>query len=307
MTEKLNEHVRGVYIIAATPFEDDGTLDLAITDRMVDFYLESGVNGMTILGIMGEAPKLTPDEQQSFMKRVFARTGGKIPVIVGVSNPGTNNLAGLRSSGHGSGSGRRHDRSARRPEDRGAGYQLLRGNSPHPRPDVPVVFQDYPQVTGVPVSVPTLRRVFDDHPQIVMLKHEEAPGLRKLSQIRAWPEQGGRRISILVGNGGLHLPQELRRGADGAMTGFAYPEMLVEVCRRFFDGDAEGAEDLFDIYLPVVRHEQQAGMALRCKEILRRRGVIASATVRAPGPKLNRDDHVELDGLMARLDARLRR
>ena len=103
-------------------------------------------------------------------------------------------------------------------------------------------------------------------------------------------------------------PQELRRGADGAMTGFAYPEMLVEVCRRFFDGDAEGAEDLFDIYLPVVRHEQQAGIGLAIrKEILRRRGVIASATVRAPGPKLNRDDHVELDGLMARLDARLRR
>ena len=98
MTEKLNEHVRGVYIIAATPFEDDGKLDLASTDRMVDFYLESGVNGMTILGIMGEAPKLTPDEQQSFMKRVFARTAGKIPVIVGVSNPGTNNLAAFAHS-----------------------------------------------------------------------------------------------------------------------------------------------------------------------------------------------------------------
>jgi 4-hydroxy-tetrahydrodipicolinate synthase len=106
----------------------------------------------------------------------------------------------------------------------------------------------------------------------------------------------------------LHLPQELRRGADGAMTGFAYPEMLVEVCRRFFDGDAEGAEDLFDIYLPVVRHEQQAGVGLAIrKEILRRRGVIGSATVRAPGPKLNRDDHVELDGLITRLEARLRR
>jgi len=113
--------------------------------------------------------------------------------------------------------------------------------------------------------------------------------------------------SILVGNGGSHLPQELRRGADGAMTGFAYPEMLVEVCRRFFDGDTEGAEDLFDIYLPVVRHEQQAGIGLAIrKEILRRRGVIASATVRAPGPKLNRDDHVELDSLMAQLDARFR-
>ena len=62
-----------------------------------------------------------------------------------------------------------------------------------------------------------------------------------------------------------------------------------------------------DVALPVVRHEQQAGIGLAIrKEILRRRGVIASATVRAPGPKLNRDDHVELDSLIARLDARLR-
>src|SRR3954467_14512903 len=105
MTEKLNEHVRGVYIIAATPFEDDGALDLASTDRMVDFYLDRLVNGMTILGIMGEAPKLTPDEQQSFMKRVFARTGGKIPVIVGVSNPGTNNLAAFAHSAMEAGEG----------------------------------------------------------------------------------------------------------------------------------------------------------------------------------------------------------
>ena len=308
MTEKLNEHVRGVYIIAATPFEDDGALDLASTDRMVDFYLESGVNGMTILGIMGEAPKLTPDEQQSFMKRVFARTAGKIPVIVGVSNPGTNNLAAFAHSAMDAGAAgvMIAPLGGLKTEEQVVNYftETLRILGA----DVPVVFQDFPQVTGVPVSVSTLRRVFDDHPQIVMLKHEEAPGLRKLTQIRAWPDQGGRRISILVGNGGLHLPQELRRGADGAMTGFAYPEMLVEVCRRFFDGDAEGAEDLFDVYLPVVRHEQQAGVGLAIrKEILRRRGVIGSAAVRAPGPKLNRDDHVELDGLMARLDARLRR
>src|SRR5690349_2063172 len=93
VTDKLNEQARGVYVIAATPFEDDGRLDLASTDRMVDFYLEAGVTGMTILGIMGEATKLTPDEQQSFMVRVLDRTRDRIPVVVGASNPGTNNLA----------------------------------------------------------------------------------------------------------------------------------------------------------------------------------------------------------------------
>ncbi|UEM05714.1 dihydrodipicolinate synthase family protein [Skermanella rosea] len=306
MGEKLNERASGVYIIAATPFEDDGKLDLASTDRMVDFYLECGVDGMTILGIMGEAPKLTPDEQQGFMRRVFDRIAGRIPVIVGVSNPGTNNLAAFAHSAMDAGAAgvMIAPMSGLKTEEQVINYfaETLRILGP----DVPVVFQDFPQVTQVPVSVATLRRVFDDHPQIVMLKHEDAPGLRKLSQIRTWPDTGGRRISILVGNGGLHLPQELRRGADGAMTGFAYPEMLVQVCRRFFAGDADGAEDLFDTYLPIVRHEQQAGIGLAIrKEILRRRGVLSSAAVRAPGPRLNADDHKELDSLMARLETRL--
>ena len=113
-------------------------------------------------------------------------------------------------------------------------------------------------------------------------------------------------MSILVGNGGLYLPQELARGADGAMTGFAYPEMLVEVCRLYTAGEAERAEDLFDIYLPLVRHEQQPGFGLAVrKEVLRRRGMIASARTRKPGPSLTTRDQAELDHLMARLERRL--
>ena len=140
-----------------------------------------------------------------------------------------------------------------------------------------------------------------------MLKHEESPGLAKITALRdAAAAEGRRRISILVGNGGLHLPQELRRGADGAMTGFAYPEMLVAVCAKFFAGAVEEAEDLYDAYLPILRHEQQLGFGLAIrKEILRRRGAIRSAKIRHPGPTLTAADHRELDGLMARLDRRL--
>jgi len=123
---------------------------------------------------------------------------------------------------------------------------------------------------------------------------------------RACDGKARRRISILCGNGGLYLPQELHRGADGAMTGFAYPEMLVNVCRKFFDGRSEEAEDLFDAFLPLVRHEQQIGVGLAIrKEILRRRGAIRSAAVRAPGPRLDGDDIAELDRLMQRLERRL--
>jgi 4-hydroxy-tetrahydrodipicolinate synthase len=135
-----------------------------------------------------------------------------------------------------------------------------------------------------------------------MLKHEDCPGLAKLSKVRA----GSPRLSILTGNGGLYLPQELARGADGAMTGFAYPEMLVRVVALHRAGRADEAEDLFDAYLPLVRHEQQPGLGLAVrKEVLRRRGAITSARTRAPGPSLSDADKAELTRLTYRLNRRL--
>jgi 4-hydroxy-tetrahydrodipicolinate synthase len=136
-----------------------------------------------------------------------------------------------------------------------------------------------------------------------MLKAEDCPGLGKITRIRADAvRSGARRVSILVGNGGLYFPQSLQRGADGVMTGFAYPDMLVQVYERFVAGDADGAEDLYDRYLPLVCYEQQPGYGLAVrKEILRRRGAIRSAKVRVPGPALTGIDTAEIDRLMARL------
>jgi 4-hydroxy-tetrahydrodipicolinate synthase len=174
-------------------------------------------------------------------------------------------------------------------------------------PDIPVVYQDYPQATGVYLPATVFERLVDDFRQLVMLKHEDAPGLAKLTRVREGEKKPGRRrVSILVGNGGLYLPQELRRGADGAMTGFAWPEMLVQVCELFAAGKAEEAEDLFDIYLPLVRHEVQPaiGLALR-KEVLFKRGAIRSPKQRVPGSSLTATDRAELEAMMARLERRL--
>ena len=150
-------------------------------------------------------------------------------------------------------------------------------------------------------------RLVDDFKQLVMLKHEDAPGLAKLTRVREGEKKPGRRrVSILVGNGGLYYPQEMRRGADGAMTGFAWPEMLVQVYDLFARGESEKAEDLFDIYLPLVRHEVQPaiGLALR-KEVLFRRGAIKSPRQRAPGSSLAAHDKAELENLIKRLERRL--
>lgn len=302
MSYLLNEETAGVYIIAATPFTDDGAVDEASIDRAVEFYIERGVTGLTILGMMGEAHKLSSRESRAVMRRYIDRVDGRVPVVVGVSAAGTDPLVEFAAEAMDAGAAGLllAPVNSVRTEEQIYGYF---SNVLERLGEAPVVLQDYPVATGVNISVDTLLRIFADYPRVVMLKHEDCPGLTKLSRLRAAP---GRQVSILVGNGGLYLPQELARGANGAMTGFAYPEMLVEVCRLFAAGHAEAGEDLFDLYLPVLRHEAQPGISIALrKETLRRRGAIASAHVRAPGPRLTPDDHQELDRLMARLQRRL--
>jgi len=303
LADRINGNSKGVFVISATPFRDDGALDLDSTDSLIDFYLSAGVDGMTVLGMMGEAAKLSLDESSRFLERVLKRVGGRIPVVVGASNAGTDNLVAFSREAMAAGASGvmiapvptlKHEEAV-------VGYFAEVCDR---LGDIPVVLQDYPQATGVNLSVPTIERLFARCPQIVCFKHEDWPGLSKLSALRA-NDAKRRRISILVGNGGLYLPQELARGADGAMTGFAYPEMLVGVCRAYAAGKPGEGEDLFDLYLPLVRYEAQPGIGLAIrKEVLRRRGFIRSAHVRAPGPKLSAADGTELTSLIARLETR---
>ena len=305
-SSKLNEQAKGVYIIAATPFTDEGAVDLQSIDTLTDFYLGCGVHGFTLLGMMGEAHKLTADESISVVNRVIGRAQGR-QVIVGVSHAGLENVR--RLSHEAMIAGASGVMVAPPPGLKGddGSYNYYAQVFQALGPDIPVVYQDYPQTTGVYLPVSVFERLVDDFRQLVMLKHEDAPGLAKLTKVREGEKRPGRRrVSILVGNGGLYYPQEMRRGADGAMTGFAWPEMLVQVYELFAKGRGEEAEDLFDIYLPLVRHEVQPaiGLALR-KEVLFRRGAIKSPRQRAPGSSLTATDKSELDGMIARLERRL--
>lgn len=303
----LNEQSRGVYIIAATPFADNGELDLASADSLTDFYLDRGVSGITILGMMGEAPKLTEEETLAVMNRVLKRVDTRVPVVVGVSHPSNRHVERLSRAAMDQGAAGIMLAPAAnlKTDEQVYGYYATLARALGPT--VPICLQDFPQSTGVYTSVAVINCLVDDFPQLVMLKHEDLPGMRKLTEVREQAIAAGRRrISILVGNGGLFLPQEMLRGADGAMTGFAYPEMLVQVCRLFDEDKPEAAEDLFNLYLPLLKHEFQygIGLALR-KETLRRRGVIRSAYVRRPGPALTATDHAELTRLVARLERSL--
>lgn len=302
----ISETTNGVFVIAVTPFDDTGAIDWNSLDRVTDFYLDAGADGLTVLGMMGEAPKMTQSESIAIIERVIARAAGK-PVVVGVSAPGLAALGELTAKAMDLGA---------------AGVMVAPPGSLATDPqihryygqiietigsDVPVVLQDFPLSTKVNISNEILQRIIQDYPSIKMLKHEDWPGLAKISAIRAAEAEGQRRLSILCGNGGMFLPEEMARGADGAMTGFGYPEMMVQIVRLINVGETERAYDLFDAYMPLIRYETQPGLGLSVrKHVLARRGAIASAALRKPGGGLEAKAMAEVDLLMNRLERRLK-
>jgi 4-hydroxy-tetrahydrodipicolinate synthase len=301
----LDAIASGVYVIAVTPFHDDGRLDDASADRMVDFYRDCGVTGLTILGMMGEAPKLDTEEAIGF-SRLIIRRCGKLPVIVGVSAPGFAAMCALARSVMDAGAAgvMIAPPASVRTDDQIVGYfaQAVEGIGT----DVPFVIQDYPQASGVMMAPSTIRRIVEAHASCAMLKHEDWPGLEKLTAIRRQMAEGAmRRVSILTGNGGVFLDFEMERGADGAMTGYAFPDMLVDVVRLQKAGERDAAHDLFDAHLPLMRYEQQPGPGLAVrKHILKLRGAILSDAQRKPAIPLSPIARSEVSYLLGRLAER---
>jgi 4-hydroxy-tetrahydrodipicolinate synthase len=298
----LDASAQGVYVIAPTPFHDDGRIDEASADRMVDFFGEAGCTGITVLGQMGEAPKLDHDEALSLTSRVIRRAG-KMEVIVGVTAPGFAVMRVLARSAMEAGAAgvMIAPPTSLRTDDQIVTY--YRQAAEAIGSDVPFVIQDYPLSFSVVMTAAVIRRIVLENASCVMLKHEDWPGLEKISALRGFERDGSMRpISILCGNGGLFLDFEMERGADGAMTGYCFPDMLVDVVRLQKAGRRDEAHDLFDAHLPLIRYEQQpgAGLAVR-KYVLKRRGILASEAQREPGATLSTAARSEVDYLLSRL------
>ncbi|MFE8049516.1 dihydrodipicolinate synthase family protein [Brenneria goodwinii] len=307
MQHRINRHTAGVFAIAPTPFDQQERIDYPSLSRLIALYQQAQVSGITVLGMMGEAQKLSQAEQLSVIDAFLDGVAGALPVIAGVSAAGIANMAALAEAAMARGCAGVMVAPAAGLKTDEAVFNYMKQACTALGPDIPICFQDFPQMTGVHVSADLIVRLTRELPQIVMLKHEDSPGLNKISAIRRQLAADDTALSILTGNGGLYLPLELQRGADGAMTGYAWPEMLVEVVRRHQQGDMDGAQDLFDSHLPLLSYEQQPGIGLAIRKgILRQRGIFASARLRAPGARLSPEDEQQLQRLMQRLAARLR-
>jgi 4-hydroxy-tetrahydrodipicolinate synthase len=303
----LDATASGVFPIAPTPFHPDGRLDDASVDTLIAGYLKAGATGVTVLGIMGEAPKLEPDESIAIADR-FIRGFGKLPVIVGVSSPG---FAAMRALSRevmekGAAGVMIAPVPSLRTDDQIIGYyrQAIEAIGT----DIPFVIQDYPLTLSVQMTPKVIRSIVQEHNSCVMFKHEDWPGLEKISTVRGFQADGSMKpISILTGNGGLFLDFEMERGVDGAMTGYAFPDMLVELVRLQKAGKRDEAHDLFDAHLPLLRYEQQQGVGLAVRKyVMMKRGFIASDAQRKPWPQLSVKTKEEIDYLLARLASRSR-
>jgi len=304
----LSRKSSGTFAIAPTPFDTEGRVDTRSIDHMSDFYKEIGCTGITVLGVMGEASKLEAQEAIQVARQVIQRAA-TLPIIVGVSSPG---FAAMHTL-------------ARSVMDSGAAGVMI---APIPSlrtdeqiftyfaqaveaigTDVPWVLQDYPLTLGVQMTPTVIRKIVQDLPSCVMLKHEDWPGLEKISTLRAYQKDGSLGpLSILTGNGALFLDFEVERGADGAMTGYAFPEMLIDVVTLSRDGRRDEAHDLFDAHLPLVRYEQQQGVGLAVRKyIMAKRGIIGSDFQRKPRSSLTATARAEVDYLLGRLARRDKR
>jgi 4-hydroxy-tetrahydrodipicolinate synthase len=299
---KLTNQAQGTFAIAPTPFYDDGRIDKTSLDRLTDFYAEAGCTGITVLGIMGEAPKLDQREAVEVATQVIRRAKD-LSIVVGVSAPGFAAMRSLTCAAMDAGAAgvMIAPPPSLRTDDQIATYfsQAVEAIGSA----VPWVLQDYPLVLSVVMTPKVIRRIITDCPSCVMLKHEDWPGLDKISTLRGFQKDGSMRpISILTGNGALFLDFEMDRGAHGAMTGYAFPDMLVETVRLSKEGRRDEAHDLFDAHLPLIRYEQQPGIGLSVRKyVLLRRGVLSSDAQRKPGSSLSPVSKAEVEYLLARV------
>ena len=297
----MTDFLTGVYNITPTPFADDGSLDIDSLKRLTVFTRDKGVHGMTILGVLGEADKLTEGERDRVIATTVEAAGSGFPICVGTTHAGTDGCIAY----------------SRRAQELGARAvmvappKLARANDAALERhylavaeaiDIPVVVQDFPpSVGGILMSVEVIARIGAASPRCRYLKLEDEPSPMKVSQVRAANPD----IRVLGGLGGMMFLEELRHGAHGTMTGFGFPEILVDIYTRYTAGDIDGATGVFYKYLPLIRFENQPriNLAIR-KHIYHRRGAIATPRARAPFAPVDAETLADLDDILRRLDLR---
>jgi 4-hydroxy-tetrahydrodipicolinate synthase len=286
----------GVIPILATPFMEDEGVDLESLDRLVRFMAGLGVDGITILGVLGEANRLLDGERESLISTAVA-AAGKMPVVVGTSHSGSRAARDLSQMAQALGARAvmlTPHAEAVPSDERVVEYYRTVAEGIR----IPVVLQDHPASSQVHMSVPTLLRILREVPQIASIKQEAVPTAAKIRALLGG--MGERKVPILTGLGALYGLFDLEAGSSGFNTGFAFPEVLAAMVKAARTGEWSRVREIYTRFLPLIVFEQQPGVAIR-KEILRLRGAIATGRVRHPGAALQPATADQLHALIGHL------
>ena len=289
--------ISGIFNILATPFTADYEVDYESLRKLVRFQMGVGAQGLTILGVLGEAAKLSVDERKSIMDTVIETVAGAIPIVVGTSHTELATCIALSEAAFAAGA----DGVMIAPpplEDKSDPAILALYSEIAETISGAIVVQDFPPVNDVIMSAEVLAQIAEAIPNARYLKLEDPPLMQKIDAIRQVTDK----FEIFGGLGGMFLLEELGRGASGTMTGFAFTEILVAVYEAFKGGRRNEAEAIFDKYLPLIRYENQPIINLTIrKAILQRRGAIANATPRLPFNPIDAGTLAEIDWLLKRV------
>lgn len=288
---------KGVFSVLPTPFDAQGRVDAASLRRVVELFLGAGVDGLTVLGVTSEVARLTESERTLVLHTVLDAAGSRVPVVAGATADGLHTCIEYSRQAKAMGAAAVMVSPPRMPKLNSdavvAHYAALQDAV-----GIEIVVQDYPPISGFTMEAALLARIAREVERARTIKLEDPPTPPKIARILALSD--GLPVRIYGGLGGVFLLEELMAGAAGAMTGFAYPEALVEVVSRYRSGDLDGAAESFYRYVPLMRFEFQegVGMAIR-KEVLRRRGVLQDAALRPPGSPLDPCTRTALERILA--------
>ena len=288
--------MHGVYSVLPTPFTSTSDIDGPSLRKVVDLAIAAKVDGLTILGVTSEVARFTEAERREATDIILSQVNGRVPVVVGTTAEGLRTCIEYTRQAKAAGAARVMVSPPRMPK-LNSDAVLRHYAALAEAVDIPIVVQDYPPISGYAMEPWLLARIAREVPAARTIKLEDPPTPFKTSRILA--EANDIQVDIFGGLGGVFLLEELLAGAAGAMTGFAYPEALVDIVSRFKSGDVDGAAEVFYRFVPLMRFEFQEGigMAIR-KEVLRRRGVVADPIVRAPGAKLDANTLAALDRVL---------
>jgi 4-hydroxy-tetrahydrodipicolinate synthase len=288
--------LKGVYSVLPTPFTPSGEIDTPSLKRVIDLYIRAGVNGLTASGVTSETARLSDAERLSMLETVMAHVNKRVPVVIGASTEGLRTCIELSKKAKALDAAALMISPPRMPKLNSEAV-VRHFRSIAAAIDIPIIIQDYPPVSGFTMEASLLVRIARELPSARTIKLEDAPTPYKTARVLEYAD--GLAIGIFGGLGGTYLLEELMAGATGAMTGFAVPEVLVNVVKLFHAGERDKAADAFYRNVALMRFEFQEGigMAIR-KEMLRRRGAIAHAGIRPPGTPLEASTQKALDSLL---------